>query len=135
VGEVRSRAFYQLKVNIQTGLGRGVKVSPSFQIGFMDQLFFFVLINSWMCACGRVAVTGQKIFKDFLILDPMTNQHVPSHSSTKLTPPASLQTSLDHCNHTHTLDSFYLNPDPRFASSFQVLFSSIQHWAALLVLR
>ena len=38
----------------------------------------------------------------------MTNQHVPSHSSTKLTPPASLQTSLDHCNHTHTLETLFI---------------------------
>merc|ERR550532_1446081 len=102
VGEVRSRAFYQLKVNIQTGLGRGVKVSPSFQIGFMDQLFFFVLINSWMCACGRVAVTGQKMLKDFLILDPMTNQHVPSHSSTKHHPRHSKPPWITAITHTHS---------------------------------
>jgi len=85
VGEVRSRAFYQLKVNIQTGLGRGVKVSPSFQIGFMDQLFF--CFDKFLDVCVRASSGDEKILKDFLILDPMTNQHVPDPSSLLTRPP------------------------------------------------
>ena len=74
-------------MNIQTGLGRGVKVSPSFQIGFMDQLFF--CFDKFLDVCVRASSgDGSNDFlKIFLILDPMTNQHVPDPSSLLTRPP------------------------------------------------
>jgi len=71
-------------VNIQTGLGRGVKVSPSFQIGFMDQLFF--CFDKFLDVCVR-ASSGERFLEIFLILDPMTNQHVPDPSALLTRPP------------------------------------------------
>jgi len=52
--------FINWRWTFKLAWGEGLKNPLPSKLGLWTSCFF-VLINSWMCACGRVAVTGQMI--------------------------------------------------------------------------
>ena len=117
--------FINWRWTFKLAWGEGLKYPLPSKLGFYaDQLF--VLINSWLVVCVRAGVRWCAAYGSAAekILRGPSDPSLHQNDTTRVTPnlPGSL---TDH--------TFGLNPDPRFASYFQVLFFSrvIQHWAAL----